>query len=427
MNDTNPLGRHLIVEYRNCNPEILNDVSEIEKIMTASAQQAGATIINTTFHHFSPWGVSGVIVIQESHLAIHTWPEYGYALVDLFTCGDSVNPWIAFKYLKKVLKAQQHEAIEMLRGHPELLEKTGFEVEDSSKTPAKNLNPTQLTRDLWFTERTGNFAFSVKHNGGLLLRKITPYQKIEVYQTPSLGKMLVLDGLIVLTENDEYAYHEMLAHTALYTHPNPKNVLIIGGGDGGVAREVLKHKNIESITLVEIDEMIIETSKKFFPFTSQTFANPKLTIKVADAWDYMGSEKELQYDIILVDLGNPTGGDDKFYSQEFCHKITEMLTSEGLFVTQIGSPMINKELFKNNFQVLKRIFGPDNTHCYLAHIPTYPSGTCGFAYCSKIANDHFTIDAGKNTIIDSMELRYFNRNIHKAAFALPNFISSNLL
>ena len=115
------LGRHIIVEYYNCSPELLNDVVHIEKSMENAAEEAGATIINSTFHHFSPYGVSGVVVIQESHLAIHTWPEYGYASVDLFTCGDTVNPWVSYQMLKDSFQAGHGSAVELKRGEMALL------------------------------------------------------------------------------------------------------------------------------------------------------------------------------------------------------------------------------------------------------------------------------------------------------------------
>lgn len=110
------LGRHILVEFYNCDKEILNDHALIEKYMNEAAETANATIVTSCFHMFNPWGVSGAVIIQESHLTIHTWPEYGYASVDLFTCGDSVNPWVAFDYLKDKLKAEKEEATEVARG-----------------------------------------------------------------------------------------------------------------------------------------------------------------------------------------------------------------------------------------------------------------------------------------------------------------------
>ena len=110
------LGRHLVAEFYGCDPKVLDDIEAIERHMMSSAYESGATVVNSTFHRFLPYGVSGVVVISESHLAIHTWPEYGYAAVDLFTCGDDVNPWKAFEYLKKALKAERVEVVEHLRG-----------------------------------------------------------------------------------------------------------------------------------------------------------------------------------------------------------------------------------------------------------------------------------------------------------------------
>lgn len=110
------LGRHILVEFYNCDKEILNDHALIEKYMNEAALEANATVVQSCFHMFNPWGVSGAVIIQESHLTIHTWPEYGYAAVDLFTCGDSVNPWVAFDYLEKMLKAEKSETSEVPRG-----------------------------------------------------------------------------------------------------------------------------------------------------------------------------------------------------------------------------------------------------------------------------------------------------------------------
>ena len=129
------LGRQIVAEYYDCNPEILNDVAKIETCMLDAAREAEATVINSTFHHFSPFGVSGVVVIQESHLAIHTWPENGYAAVDIFTCGDAVDPWISYKFLEAAFEADYASAIEMLRGQQGQLKKVAFDAEAQNGRP----------------------------------------------------------------------------------------------------------------------------------------------------------------------------------------------------------------------------------------------------------------------------------------------------
>ena len=137
----NSLGRHILVEFIGCSSDILNDVAAIEKGMIDAAKDAGATVIQSSFHHFSPYGVSGVVVIQESHLAIHTWPEYQYAAVDLFTCGTSVDPWVSFDHLRKVFEAQNYSAIEMYRGSLSLLKRADYKVEEGREDLQKRIEP----------------------------------------------------------------------------------------------------------------------------------------------------------------------------------------------------------------------------------------------------------------------------------------------
>ena len=163
------LGRHVLVELYECSPEILNDVSQIERNMVAAAKEAGATIINSTFHHFSPFGVSGVVVIQESHLAIHTWPEYRYAAIDLFTCGDPVDPWKSYDYLKKAFHAIHGSSMEIRRGQLNLLEKIDFDL-GKLRDKAEELYIPKYTRNVWFTERGENVALSLRHKGDPLFR-----------------------------------------------------------------------------------------------------------------------------------------------------------------------------------------------------------------------------------------------------------------
>src|SRR5690349_7592604 len=146
MSFNGSLGRHVIVEYYDCSPEILSDVVVIEQSMVEAAKTAGATVINSTFHHFSPFGVSGVVVIQESHLAIHTWPEYGYASVDIFTCGDTVNPWVSYNFLKEAFQAKNHSAIEALRGQIEILTKGKEIAHGDVEYPNTPPSPPKFTR-----------------------------------------------------------------------------------------------------------------------------------------------------------------------------------------------------------------------------------------------------------------------------------------
>ena len=392
--------------------------------MEAAAQNAGASIINATFHHFSPYGVSGVIVIQESHLAIHTWPEYGYASVDLFTCGGTVDPWVAYQTLKKEFSAGHGVAKELQRGEMALLyRKQSFDLkqlrDEKSSDKAKPFN----TRNLWFTERDEKIALSLKHDGKLYEEQ-SDYQKIEVYKTQAYGNMLTLDGMVMTAEKDEYVYHEMITHVPLLTHPNPKRGLVIGGGDGGTVREMLRHKSLEEVVMVEIDAKVIEACKRYLPEIASALEHPKLNLTFDDGIKYVKKATDESFDIVIVDSTDPVGPAEGLFSVDFYKEVHRILRPEGIMVTQSESPRFNSKVFKEVYQVYRSIFGQDKVHCYLAYIPTYPTGMWSFSYSTK-GNVHplDSLDKLKSKKFAKLNhLKYYNEAIHEAAFALPNFV-----
>ena len=417
------LGRHIIVEYYNCSPEALNDVVHIEQSMENAAEEAGATIINSTFHHFSPYGVSGVVVIQESHLAIHTWPEYGYASVDLFTCGDTVNPWVSYQMLKDAFEAGHGSAVELKRGEMALLKRRNFEVKAMrDERSAEDGSPIR-TRDVWFTERDDKIALSLKHDGKLYDVQ-SDYQRVAVYNTQAYGNMLTLDGMVMTTEVDEYVYHEMISHVPLLTHPDPKRVLIIGGGDGGTAREVLKHKQLEEVVMVEIDDKVIEASKLHLPSISQSLDDPKLNLIVDDGIKYVNEAADGSFDLVIVDSTDPVGPAEGLFSVDFYKEVYRILSDDGIMITQSESPRFNSKVLKEIYQTYRGIFGQDKVHCYLAYIPTYPTGMWSFSYSSK-GKAHPLKQKSKEEVeafAQSAKLKYYNADLHQAAFALPTFV-----
>ncbi|WPZ09770.1 polyamine aminopropyltransferase [Roseivirga spongicola] len=417
------LGRHIIVEYYNCSPELLNDVVHIEKSMENAAEEAGATIINSTFHHFSPYGVSGVVVIQESHLAIHTWPEYGYASVDLFTCGDTVNPWVSYQMLKDSFQAGHGSAVELKRGEMALLKRKNFDVKAMRDEKSSEDGDPIRTRDVWFTERDDKIALSLKHDGKLYDVQ-SDYQRVEVYNTQAYGNMLTLDGMVMTTEKDEYVYHEMITHVPLLTHPDPKRVLIIGGGDGGTAREVLKHENLEEVVMVEIDDKVIEASKMHLPTIAQSLDHPKLNLIIDDGIKYVNDAADGSFDLVIVDSTDPVGPAEGLFTVDFYKEVHRILSADGLMITQSESPRFNSKVFKEIYQTYRGIFGQDNVHCYLAHIPTYPTGMWSFSYSSKGSANPMNLKPTEevDAFVKANRLRYYNADLHKAAFALPNFV-----
>ncbi|MGB1205262.1 MAG: polyamine aminopropyltransferase [Chitinophagales bacterium] len=419
------LGRHILVELYNCSTEAMNDAVYIEQSMVAAAKEAKATVINSTFHHFSPFGVSGVVVIQESHLAIHTWPEYNYAAIDLFTCGDAVNPWIAYEFLKKAFGAGHGSAMEIKRGQPNLLEKNAQNLAEWREEHEQRVEEHKASRNVWFTDKDENTALSLRHKGDRLYRKKSPYQLVEVYDTFAYGKMLSIDNMVMCTERDEYGYHEMITHVAMLSHKNVKRALVIGGGDGGTVRELLRHPDIEEVVMVEIDKTVVEASCLHLPSLSAAFDNPKLKLIIDDGIKYVAQAQAGSFDLIIVDSTDPEGPALGLFSYDFYANAHRILNDTGILVTQSESPRFGAAAFVDCFKCYKSIFGENNVHCYLVFIPTYPSGMWAFSYSSKgniRPSDFDSIEA--KAFSQEHNLQYYNENVHLAAFALPNFVKN---
>lgn len=417
------LGNHILVEFMNCDPHVMNDVAAIERDMVEAAQKAGATVINSTFHHFSPWGVSGVVVIQESHLAIHTWPEYGYAAVDLFTCGE-MDAWISFDHLKDCFKSKSYSAIEMRRGSVNLLTRNDFDMTTMREKAGEWRNPDFFTRNVWFTDKDEDQALSLRFTGEVFFDVQSPFQRVRIIESYKYGKMLALDDMVMTTINDEFHYHEMISHPAMFTHGNAKNILVIGGGDGGTVRELLRHDGVENVTMVEIDGEVIKACKEHLPQIAAAFDDPKLDLKVDDGIAFIKEAKPESYDIIIVDGSDPVGPAEGLFSVEFYTNCYNALKPGGLLVAQGESPKFNERAFSELNITLQEIFGTDNAPVSLFYVPTYPTGMWSFQYGLKGAKHPKTVgnDAEIDAFVAAKGLRYYNADIHKGSFATPNFV-----
>jgi spermidine synthase len=422
------LGRHVLVEFHGCSAEILNDVPLIETSMNDAAREAGATIISSVFHHFSPFGVSGVVVIQESHLAIHTWPEYRYAAVDLFTCGDTVSPWISYEYLKAAFQAEHGSAIELNRGQLELLEKSDIELGDLRDEATQKLVVPKYSRSVWLTDRNENIALSIRHKGDRIFREKSPYQIVEVFDTYDYGKMLTIDRMVMCSENDEKAYHEMIIHVPMVINPDIKNVLVIGGGDGGSVREILRYPQVEQVTMVEIDQVVVKASRQYLPTLSSALDDPKLNLIIGDGIDYVKKSVDNSFDLIVIDSSDPVGPSEGLFSTAFYQDVYRCLRPGGVMTAQSESPSFNQKAFVDLHRCLKDIFTPEQVFCYLAFIPTYPTGMWSFCYGTKDGRNpiqDFDPDRA-TTVSQQFDLQYYNRGIHQASFCLPTFVTRML-
>ena len=425
----NALGRHILVEFMGCSAEILNDVSRVEQLMGKAALDAGATVIQSSFHHFSPFGVSGVVVIQESHLAIHTWPEYRYAAVDLFTCGDSVDPWISFDLLKKGFQAQNQSALEMHRGSLNLLNRSQFSFEEQSATSPSAQQ--SYTKSMWFTDKDKDQALSLRYTKNTLFDQRSEFQRVRVFETSAHGKMLAINNMVMATEKDEAHYHEMIAHPALLAHPDPKEILIIGGGDGGTAREVLRHSSVQKVTQIEIDAVVVQASQKFLPTMSQSFSDPRVHLQIADGIEYVRAEsasKNKKFDAIIIDGSDPMGPAAGLFTKEFYQNCFELLHDDGILVAQGESPAFHAKAFSDLHGCLLEIFGSTRTHVMLFYATTYPSGMWSFQVATKgnVNLFHEKTLERSHVFCKQNKLRYYQPALQEAAFQLPQFVNEIL-
>ncbi len=423
------LGNHILVEFMNCDPKIMNDVAGIERDMVAAAQKAGATVINSTFHHFSPFGVSGVVVIQESHLAIHTWPEYGYAAVDLFTCGE-MDAWISFDHLKECFGSTSYSALEMKRGSVNLLTRNDFDMTTMRQRAGDPnwKNPEFYTRNVWFTDKDEDQALSLRFTGEVFFDVQSPFQRVRIIESYKYGKMLALDDMVMTTIKDEFHYHEMISHPSMFTHGNAKNILVIGGGDGGTVREILRHDSVEKVTMVEIDGEVIKACKEHLPQIAAAFDHPKLDLIVDDGIAFIKNAAPETYDVIIVDGSDPVGPAEGLFSVEFYTNCYNALKKNGILVAQGESPKFNDKAFAELNHTLQGIFGTDKAPVSLFFVPTYPTGMWSFQYGLKNVDHpkHVTNESIIDTFVEKEGLRYYNADVHKGSFATPNFVKQLL-
>jgi spermidine synthase len=274
---------------------------------------------------------------------------------------------------------------------------------------------TKMDMELWYTEKqTKNHGITTKIKR-TLHTEVTEFQTLDIVETHQFGNMLVLDGMVMTTDKDEFVYHEMISHVALNTHPNPKQVLIVGGGDGGVVREVLKHQAVERVVLAEIDGRVIETSREFFPEIASGLDDPRVDIQVVDGIRHI-EEHVNTYDVVIIDSTEPVGPAVGLFQKPFYQKVAEALKADGIMVAQTESPWFNRDLIRQVYADISGTFAI--TRLYTASIPTYPSGLWSFTIGSKVY-DPLTVDEAS---FSTLETKYYHPGLHKALFQLPVFV-----
>ncbi len=273
--------------------------------------------------------------------------------------------------------------------------------------------------NLWFTEEhTKDVRFSIRVNRHLCSRQ-SKYQKIDVFETNEFGRIMTLDGYIMVTEKDEFIYHDMIVHVPMAVGKDIKNVLLIGAGDGGAVRELTRYKSIEHIDLVEIDEEVVEVSREYLKGLSSGFDDERVSLHFEDGLKFVRRRKD-EYDLIIVDSTDPFGPGEGLFTREFYGNCYNALTEKGILVNQHESPYYANDAraMVKIHENIKKIF--PISRLYQAHIPSYSSGHWLFGFSSKVY-DPLDFDADYWNSL-GIETKYYNTELHKGCFALPNYV-----
>ncbi|GAA4837595.1 adenosylmethionine decarboxylase [Algivirga pacifica] len=390
------LGRQLTGEVKECNPEILNNVIAVEQAMVKAAQEANATVINSTFHHFSPYGVSGVVVIQESHLAVHTWPEYGFATIDFFTCGEHVYPQRALNYLAKAFEGKHIDISDTLRGDTNALQEQAL----SDSFPYTG-QASLLERSVWVTEVGDALMKSYKAEVASG-KQLSPYwQKLH---TPSGNELLTFRGKVVLDYYSSKVMHEMMVHPII-TNTQKAEVLVCGLEGAGLLKELGSYEGIKPSWWVEKEEKLL--SESFYDITSQ-----KNEIKVL-----VGEELKGVYDIILLDehtLGKDTF-DITFYNKH--------LKRNGTLVLVLGQVELQSAKAIKHLKMLQQQFAMEDIKVYWAHTGDV-GGSKLFAWVSKEPSSRQWLNEESKE--GTEDFFYYDEEIRKTCFTLPKFIRKQI-
>lgn len=386
-------GTHLLVEFWQA--QNLTDPAFVETALKTAAEAAGATVLHVHVHHFGPsMGVTGVAILAESHISIHTWPERGYAALDIFMCG-TCNPHDCVPVLERLFAPLRSEVGEHKRG---------------------------LTPLSWFDETLIDGFHQRLEITRVLFQEKTGHQDLILFENPTLGRVLALDGIVQVTERDEFIYHEMLTHVPLLAYGSAKKVLIIGGGDGGSLREVLRH-NVDTVTLVELDRTVIDLCLEFMPGLSNgAFDDPRTRLVIDDGVAFVAGTDD-KFDVIIVDSTDPVGPGEVLFTEQFYRDCKRCLSSGGVLATQNGVPFFQAEEVQTTWQRLGPIF--DDVSFYTTPVPTYVGGlmTLGWA-TDDMGLRQIPVDVlAERVSALNLGLRHYTPEVHKSAFALPGYIS----
>lgn len=423
--ESGAIGWQCVLDLHNCATPHLDDIDWVRTTMLDAARQAQATIVTQQFHRFAPHGISGIVVIGESHLAIHVWPERAFAAIDVFTCNSQLNMRAAADWLVEAFGATEAHRLCLQRGHADLA--AGTITHDKSRAfalapfPSVGSSAGELRDDLYIDHDDGKGGHWFVANRTIAAQR-TACQGVEIIEFAHFGRALMLDGKLQSAECDEYIYHEALVQPALCLHPAPRRVLIIGGGEGATAREVLKHPVVEEVVMVDFDRELVALAREYLPsWHLASFADSRLRFFVRDGYEFVTTART-NYDVIIIDVVDSFEGGpaEALYTREFYRVLKRRLAPGGILVVQAmecdASESNDHLRVREN---LKGLFA--HTRSYLTFVPSFWS-TWGFVLASDAIDPlRVSPDAIDSVINDRgvfSRLRFYDGRTHKGMFAI---------
>lgn len=414
-------GLHLTADLYACQcaPQLMTDPEAIAHLCRTRTEAAGLTRVDDRWVQFPEWqdqpgGVTGTLLLAESHLAIHTWPETGNVTLDVYVCNFSTdNSAKASQLLEDVVQAYRPQRVvrnRLLRGD------IGAASPQTSPAPEE---------EGWIVETLSSSA-AFSYRGTVLERQSTPHQSLELLQTPRFGRVLRLDGRFMTSEKEEFFYHEALVHPAAIAHPAPARCLIIGGGDGGAAEELLKHPSVREVVIAELDEQVVALARRQLRAVHRgALDDARVRIEIGDGMAYVDRSPG-QFDLILMDLTDPDTPAGALYEPAALARMQRALAPGGALVLHLGSPVFHPAQVRTLLGYLSECFA--HVSPYGLYIPLY-GAYWGLAVASDALRPSGLAIPAVQERIDQRaigRLQHYNAEVHGALFALPNYYRAML-
>ena len=444
-------GLHLTADLFQCKPQgdLLFDLVRLRQCCLELIEKAELCAVGDRFHRFPdfeghPGGVTGMVLLAESHLALHTWPEHAAVTLDVYVCNFSTDNSVKAEELLQALI--QRFAPASVERHQ--IERGGMSARGGMPAAPQTIGPVTSgleTRHLeiknpqvkvperqaeavesWFDERLNAFSRYGYKLGECLHSEQSPFQHIEVFESQQFGRLFRLDGDYMTSERDEFFYHEAMIHPAAVAIGSPKSALVLGGGDGGSAEELLKYPCIERVVIAELDEAVVNISRHYFASIHRgALDDPRVELQIGDGVHYVQQSKE-SFDLVILDLTDPDTPAETLYTEAFFSAIRQKMTPQGAMVLHTGSPIFKPDAVARLHEALRRQF--KKVAPMGLYIPLYGSYWT-IAVCSAQTDPR---DCAMETVrhrlqtIGISDLSYYNPEIHSALFALPNYLKKLL-